>query len=84
MWDWNEHEALAKSIPNAAAGPGAGVCSYEPSDWNSANAVPLSAWLSVEQNQRDKSRLHTLGNCVVPVMAQCALAKLTEMVNLAL
>ena len=66
-------------IPNATL-PEVGSLGAE---WNSYNAVPRSEWLACSQSEGDKSRLHTLGNCVVPVMAQFALSKLLEMVNLA-
>ena len=68
------------SIPNVA-----GVAPPDvegPDAWNPINKAPLADWLAQDQSDSDKSRLHTLGNCVVPMMAQLALLKLSEMLTL--
>ena len=67
-------------IPNVAGVAPPDVAG--PDAWNPMNKVPLADWLAQDQSDSDKSRLHTLGNCVVPMMAQLALLKLSEMLTL--
>ncbi len=51
--------------------------------WNMPNQVPMADWLAQSQSAAEKARLHTLGNCVVPMMAQIALLKLSEILGVA-
>ncbi len=77
----SRNEANSKlGIPNVA---GVALPDVEgPDAWNQINKVPLADWLAQDQSDSDKSRLHTLGNCVVPMMAQLASLKLSEMLTL--
>ena len=47
--------------------------------WNAPNAVPMDRWLVDALNQDDRTRLHQLGNCVVPCMASLGMAVLMRL-----
>ncbi len=50
--------------------------------WNPLNKTPLSSWLSSSQGPAEKARLHTLGNCIVPRMAEVALFHLNQLIQM--
>lgn len=41
--------------------------------WHPENKPPLTKWLDQEQHAEAKSRLHAVGNCVIPDMCKLAL-----------
>ena len=46
--------------------------------WNQSNAVPLHQWLAPVQSKSDSSRLHCLGNVVIPQQAALAVSCLAQ------
>ena len=60
-------------------------CEFEPcgeGQWNKANEIPVQSWLAPAQSAVEKSRLATLGNCIVPQMAALAISNLCKLLDL--
>ena len=48
-------------------------------EWNATSKVPMHLWLNDSQRPPERSRLHQLGNCVVPAAARLAFEVLLKM-----
>lgn len=53
-----------------------------PSEWNALNRPPsMLSWLEAERSEEAKSRMHALGNIVVPVQAKVGWHTLLKMLS---
>lgn len=52
--------------------------SWPEQSWHAASKPPLEKWLAESSSADDKSRLHALGNVVLPDMAHMALSLLAH------
>ena len=48
-------------------------------EWNSTAKIPMHLWLTERQGRPERTRLHQLGNCVVPPAARLAFEVLLQM-----
>ena len=48
-------------------------------EWNSTAKIPMHLWLAERQVPAERTRLHQLGNCVVPAAARLAFEVLLRM-----
>lgn len=48
-------------------------------EWNRTAKIPMHLWLAERQGPAERTRLHQLGNCVVPAAARLAFEVLLQM-----
>ena len=51
--------------------------------WNAGSWIPIQHWLQICQSEKDRQRLHALGNVVIPQQANMAMTLFSTLLKAA-